>query len=445
MAGDFNAQVGKLSDKERHLGGYYGVVAQRTDNGDRLLQLCSDNRLFLANTNFKHKEKHLLTWRPPNSSQRWTQIDHIAISHRWRGSIEDCRSFWSTCLDSDHALVRARICLRLTGRKKDAARKPLRALLNDSQAKSIFQEQLGKQLGSHVGDAHPDAAWNDIRKAVETAVISASKVNKKVREQHWISAASISLIDARKLIPPGSEHNEERSQLKRKLTRSLRNDREQWWVAKAREMEKAAAIGNSRQLFRLVKETGIRNPTVSETISEKDGHIIHSQSRRLDRWAEHFRDQFNWPSATLRLPTISSQPEWQVNVGPPSLYEVEKAIGNLKRGRAAGPDRFTPEIFKDGGPVLAVRLTEVLGRIWELDVIPSDWSQSLIVPVYKKGQKSSCDNHRGISLTNIVSKILASIILRRLIKAREEQIRENQAGFRPGRGCIDQIFTLRQV
>ena len=105
VAGDFNAQVGKLSEREGHLGGSYGVMAKRTDNGDRLLQLCSDNRLFLANTNFKHKEKHLLTWRPPNSSQRWTQLDHIAISHRWRGSIEDCRSFWSTCLDSDHALV----------------------------------------------------------------------------------------------------------------------------------------------------------------------------------------------------------------------------------------------------------------------------------------------------------------------------------------------------
>ncbi|CAH8605126.1 unnamed protein product [Schistosoma mattheei] len=150
-------------------------------------------------------------------------------------------------------------------------------------------------------------------------------------------------------------------------------------------MEKAAAISNSRQLFRLVKETCVKNPTVSETISEKDRHIIHCQSRRLDRWAEHFKGQFNWPSAILRFLTISSQPECEVNVSPPTLYEVEKAIRNLKRGRAAGPDRFIPEIFKDGGPVLAMRLTEVLGRIWELDVIPSDWSQSLIVPVYKKG------------------------------------------------------------
>ncbi|VDO49820.1 unnamed protein product, partial [Schistosoma margrebowiei] len=201
---------------------------------------------------------------------------------------------------------------------------------------------------------------------------------------------NLSLIDAQKRIPPGSEHNEERSQLKRKLTRSLRNDREQWWVAKARDGE---GSGN-----RKIDILYIFNP--GDWIDGQNTSGISSTGLQ-----------------PLRFPMISSQPEWQVNVGLLSLYEVEKAIGNLKRWRAAGPDRFTPEIFKDGGPVLAMRLTEVLGRIWELDVISSDWSQSLIVPVYKKGQKFSCDSHRGISLTNIVSKILASIILRRLTKA----------------------------
>ncbi|VDO86229.1 unnamed protein product [Schistosoma mattheei] len=97
-----------------------------------------------------------------------------------------------------------------------------------NESKCIFQEQLEKQLGSHVCAAHPEAAWNDIRKAMETAVISASTVNHKVKEKHWISTASTALIDARKLIPSGSEHNEERSQLRRKLTRRLRHDRKQW-------------------------------------------------------------------------------------------------------------------------------------------------------------------------------------------------------------------------
>ncbi|KAH9577887.1 hypothetical protein MS3_00000542 [Schistosoma haematobium] len=112
---------------------------------------------------------------------------------------------------------------------------------------------------------------------------------------------------------------------------------------------------------------------------------------------------------------------------------------------AVGPDGLALEVFKDGGPILAIRWTNILAKIWELDVIPSDWSQSLIVTIYKVGLKSSCDNHRGISLTNIVSKVLASIIIGRPTKTRELQTRENQSVFRPGHGCIDHIFTIRQV
>ncbi|VDO92211.1 unnamed protein product [Schistosoma margrebowiei] len=139
-------------------------------------------------------------------------------------------------------------------------------------------------------------------------------------------------------------------------------------------MEKAAAIGNTRQLYRLIKETGINKSSVSPTISEKDDTLIRSQSRRLERWAEHF----SWPSATLQLPSIPRQCEWNIGVGPPTLAEVQKAIVNLKRGKTAGPDGLAPEVFKDGGPILAIRLTNILAKIWELDVIPSDWSQSLV-------------------------------------------------------------------
>ncbi|VDO91090.1 unnamed protein product, partial [Schistosoma curassoni] len=119
-----------------------------------------------------------------------------------------------------------------------------------------------------------------------------------------------------------------------KLSKSLRNDCEQWWAAKAK-MEKAAAIGNTRQLYRIIKETGINK----------------SSSKRLERWVEHFREQFSWPSATLQLPTIPRQCEWNIEVGPPTLAEAQKAIVDLKRGRAAGPDGLAPEVFKDCGPI----------------------------------------------------------------------------------------------
>ncbi|VDP86185.1 unnamed protein product [Echinostoma caproni] len=77
--------------------------------------------------------------------------------------------------------------------------------------------------------------------------------------------------------------------------------------------------------------------------------------------------------------------------------------------------------------------------------IPSSWGKSLIVPIFKKKCRNDCRNHRGSSLIPIVTKVPASVILRRLTPFRETNIREQQAGFRPGRGCIDQIFTLRQI
>ncbi|KAH9596787.1 ATP-binding cassette sub- A member 3 [Schistosoma haematobium] len=178
---------------------------------------------------------------------------------------------------------------------------------------------------------------------------------------------ALHVVDSRKLIPSGSEHDEERQQIRSRLSESLRNDREQWWATKAKEMGKAAAIGNTRQLYILIKGTGINKSSVSQTISEKDDTLICSQSSPLERWAEHFREQLSWSSATLQLPSIPGQCEWNIEVGPPNLAEVQKAIVNLKRGRAAGPDRFAPEVFKEGGSILAIRLTNILAKIWKID------------------------------------------------------------------------------
>lgn len=62
-----------------------------------------------------------------------------------------------------------------------------------------------------------------------------------------------------------------------------------------------------------------------------------------------------------------------------------KRLKHLKRGRAAELSVLNAKIFRDGGPVLTVRLTEILTKIRELDLIASDGSRSLIVPDYERG------------------------------------------------------------
>jgi len=59
------------------------------------------------------------------------------------------------------------------------------------------------------------------------------------------------------------------------------------------------------------------------------------------------------------------------------------------------------------------------------------------------GLMGYCYNWRGIQLMSIPSKFLTRIILERLKTVVNNTLRDEQAGFRAGRSCIDQIATLR--
>lgn len=47
--------------------------------------------------------------------------------------------------------------------------------------------------------------------------------------------------------------------------------------------------------------------------------------------------------------------------------------------------------------------------------------KSIIAPMFKKGSSNDCTNHKNIIITSIVSKLLMSIIMLRLYKARNVQ------------------------
>ncbi|KER27161.1 hypothetical protein T265_13857, partial [Opisthorchis viverrini] len=212
LAGDMNAQVGRMGSLESHSGGRFGVDARRTDNGDRLLQLCADHELFLASTTFQYKRSHRLTWRPPTANQPWTQLDHVAISHRWRATIQDCRSFWGTPLDSNHAMVFARPTVRFpSGPRKSARSMPIHCLRRTTvpqQCRSELAQQLSTVNQYCGGSERVDEAWQNVKGAI-LAAFSASCPTSPIRPQdHWMSSRSLSMIDARKAIPAGNDFYE---------------------------------------------------------------------------------------------------------------------------------------------------------------------------------------------------------------------------------------------
>ena len=77
-----------------------------------------------------------------------------------------------------------------------------------------------------------------------------------------------------------------------------------------------------------------------------------------------------------------------------------------------------------------------------------EFKDALIVHIFKqKGDRSVCDDHRGIPLLSIPGKILARVILNPLTKHVTDNniLPESQCGFWSGRGVMDMIFAARQL
>jgi len=98
-------------------------------------------------------------------------------------------------------------------------------------------------------------------------------------------------------------------------------------------------------------------------------------------------------------------------------------------------------LFKAGGKKIRCEIHKLIISIWNKEELPDKWKESIIVPIYKKGDKADCSNYRGISLLETTY----SSLLSRLTPYAEEIIGDHQYGFRRKRSTIDNIFCIRQI
>jgi hypothetical protein len=94
---------------------------------------------------------------------------------------------------------------------------------------------------------------------------------------------------------------------------------------------------------------------------------------------------------------------------------------------------------------VCLEIHKLITSIWKKEKLSEEWKELIIVPIHKKGDKTGCNNYRGISLLPTTYKILSNILLSRLIPYAKEIIGDHKCGFRRNRSTIDHIYCIRQI
>ena len=92
-------------------------------------------------------------------------------------------------------------------------------------------------------------------------------------------------------------------------------------------------------------------------------------------------------------------------------------------------------------------LTLPFKNIYDSISFPSDWYKSIIIPLFKRGNKNDPDNCRGFSLQSVVSKVFTAILSKQLYNwaEKEGKISKDQTGFSTHYSTTDHIFTLTSI
>ena len=123
---------------------------------------------------------------------------------------------------------------------------------------------------------------------------------------------------------------------------------------------------------------------------------------------------------------------------------VASKINNMKENKSPGVGEISPKILKKIVEHISMPLAYVFNMSLQEGIVPLEWKEANIIPLFKKGSRNKSVNYRPVSLTSVICKLLESIIRDHMMDflPKHKLINTSQHGFLKARACLTNLLCF---
>ena len=109
-----------------------------------------------------------------------------------------------------------------------------------------------------------------------------------------------------------------------------------------------------------------------------------------------------------------------------------------KKHKSPGVDGIQPKLLKEIVEQISTPLSEMFNLSLEEGIVPSEWKEANITPLFKKESRNKSENYRPVSLTSVICKLLETLIRDHMVEflVKHKLINTSQHGFLKARSCL---------
>ena len=123
---------------------------------------------------------------------------------------------------------------------------------------------------------------------------------------------------------------------------------------------------------------------------------------------------------------------------------VAKKIKAMKDNKSPGVDGIPPKLLMETVEQISIPLARVFNLSLNEGVVPFEWKEANIIPLFKKGSRNKSENYRPVSLTSVICKLLERLIKDHMVDflVKHKLLNSSQHGFLKARSCLTNMLCF---